>query len=122
MQKQKEILNKKGQDYASDNTLSNFILAGSICKLTPEQNCLSLMATKMARLGELMSSGKAPNFESVRDTIIDLANYCILLDMLLTDAVIGYPKFNDAREPSVEINGILYDKGTDPFKTTKGCV
>ena len=82
--RQKEILTSKGNDYANEDRLSNFKLAGTICQLTPEQNCLSLMATKVARLGVLMN-GPSPSNESIRDSIIDLANYCVLLDELIED-------------------------------------
>jgi hypothetical protein len=82
--RQKEILTSKGNDYANEDRLSNFKLAGTICQLIPEQNCLSLMATKVARLGVLIK-GQPPSNESVRDSIIDLANYCVLLDQLIED-------------------------------------
>ena len=81
----KEILFKKGNDYANTDRLSNFKLAGSICQLKAEQNCLSLIATKVARLGVLISSDKEPNNESIQDSILDLANYSILLSMILKD-------------------------------------
>jgi hypothetical protein len=38
----------------------------------------------VARLGVLLSGKEAVN-ESVRDSIIDLANYAVLLDMIVTD-------------------------------------
>lgn len=80
----KQILLKKGNDYANTDRLSNFKLAGTICGLTAEQNCLSLIATKVARLGVLLAdTGKTPNNESIRDSILDLANYAVLLDMLV---------------------------------------
>jgi len=81
---QRRVLLKKSQDYANEDVLSNFKLAGSICQLTPEQNCLSLIATKVARLGVLLQ-GKVPNNEPIRDSVLDLANYAVLLDMIITD-------------------------------------
>ena len=79
------MLIKKGGDYASEDKLSNFKLAGNICGLTPELNCLSLIATKVARLGVLLNSNKEPNNESIQDSVLDLANYTILLSMILED-------------------------------------
>jgi len=76
------ILFKKGNDYANEDRLSNFKLAGTICGLTAEQNCLSLIATKVARLGVLLNSNEKPNNESINDSIIDLANYAVLLHMI----------------------------------------
>jgi hypothetical protein len=81
----KEILFKKGNDYANTDRLSNFKLAGNICGLKAEQNCLSLIATKVARLGVLLNSNKVPNNESIQDSVLDLANYSILLSMILKD-------------------------------------
>ena len=80
-----KILISKGGDYANEDRLSNFKLAGSIIGLTPEMNCLSLIATKVARLGVLLNSAKAPNNESIDDSIIDLANYAVLLSMIIKD-------------------------------------
>ena len=81
----KETLFKKGNDYSNEDRLSNFKLAGAICGLKAEQNCLSLIATKVARLGVLLNSDKEPNNESVQDSVLDLANYSILLSMILKD-------------------------------------
>jgi len=81
----KSIMFAKGNDYANEDRLSNFKLAGNISGLTPELNCLSLMATKVARLGVLLNNNKTPNNESIHDSLLDLANYTILLTMILKD-------------------------------------
>ena len=84
-EKQREILLSKGKDYANQDVLSNFKLSGNICGITPELNCLSLIATKVARLGVLLNSKEAPKHESIDDSILDLANYTFLLKCLLND-------------------------------------
>ena len=81
----KEILFKKGNDYANTDRLSNFKLAGAICGLTAERNCLTLIATKVARLGVLLNTENKPNNESIQDSIVDLANYSVLLSMIMAD-------------------------------------
>jgi len=81
-----KVLISKGNDYANADRLSNFKLAGSICGLKPELNCLSLIATKVARLGVLLNSDKVNN-ESIEDSVLDLINYAILLKMLLNKNV-----------------------------------
>lgn len=83
--KMREIMLKKGNDYATQDRLSNFKLAGNICGISPEVQCLSLIATKVARLSVLLHSQNEPNNESISDSIIDLINYAALLDMLLSD-------------------------------------
>ena len=76
-------ISKQG-DYANKDVLSNFKLAGASCGLSAEVQCLSLIATKVARLGVLLQ-GKEPNHESISDSVLDMANYSILLDMILAD-------------------------------------
>lgn len=76
----------KGDDYANDDRLSNFKLAGSIVGLSASQNCLSLIATKVARLGVLLKS-RNPKNESIDDSILDLINYGILLSMLESENI-----------------------------------
>ena len=81
---EKTILSK-GNDYANEDRLSNFKLAGAISGMTAEQNCLSLIATKVARLGVLLKSNKPAENESISDSLLDLANYAVLLDQIRKD-------------------------------------
>lgn len=81
----RSIIFKKGNDYANTDRLSNFKLAGAIAGLNAELNCLSLIATKVARLGNLLNKEGKPNNESIHDSLIDLANYSVLLDMILEE-------------------------------------
>lgn len=82
--KMANIMLKKGNDYANEDRLSNFKLAGNICGIKPEQNCLSLIATKVARLGVLLNTEQVNN-ESIEDSVLDLANYSVLLAMILNE-------------------------------------
>ena len=85
VEKMRNTMLEKGNDYANTDRLSNFKLAGNVCGLNAELNCLSLIATKVARLGVLLNSDKEPSNESVQDSVLDLANYAILLSMILKD-------------------------------------
>lgn len=85
VEQMRNIMFKKGNDYANEDRLSNFKLAGAIAGLNAELNCLSLIATKVARLGVLLNTKGEPNNESVEDSLIDLANYAVLLRMILED-------------------------------------
>lgn len=84
---QKKVLTSKGSDYAGADLLSNFRLAGMIVNQTSDHpdaiNCLNLIGTKVARLGQLLNSGKRAENESVQDSVIDLANYSALLYLIL---------------------------------------
>lgn len=80
-----DVMFKKGNDYANKDRLSNFKLAGTIAGGTAETNCLNMIATKVARLGVLLNADTIPNNESIDDSILDLANYAVLLRMIRVD-------------------------------------
>jgi len=83
----KRLLEKKQHDYATDNDrLSNFKFSGMVLDWAIKSGMtdgahlafLSLITTKLARIIELVGAGKEAKNESIRDTLIDLANYAIL--------------------------------------------
>ena len=84
-EKMRNTLLNKGDDYANTDRLSNFKLAGGIAGGNAKINCLNSIATKVARLGVLLNSKDAPKNESIDDSVLDLANYAILLSMILND-------------------------------------
>lgn len=85
VERMRNIMFKKGNDYSGIDRLSNFKLGGAIIGLSAEQQCLALISTKVARLGTLITGNKTPNNESIDDSILDLANYTLLLQMLIID-------------------------------------
>lgn len=73
-----DLVNLKAEDYAdSTNVFSNFENTAMLTGLTVPQVFHVLISIKTERLRQLMS-GKAPNFESMEDTLKDLANYSAL--------------------------------------------
>ena len=78
--RQLDVIESKQNDYTDPEecVLGNFKTAGANAGIKTEQQILSLMATKVARLGNLFK-GKTPNNESIDDSIIDLAKYTFLL-------------------------------------------
>lgn len=83
----KNVLKLKGEDYATEtDVLQNFKTAGANIGISAELQCLSLIATKVARLGNLLT-GKKPNNESVADSILDLSNYTDLLYCLVNEQI-----------------------------------
>ena len=81
----RKTLFSKGDDYANEDRLSNFKLAGAISGGDARTNCLNLIATKVARLGVLINTDKEPNNESIEDSVLDLANYAVLLSMIINE-------------------------------------
>ena len=80
-----KVLFSKGDDYANTDRLSNFKLAGAITGGNARTNCLNMIATKVARLGVLINSSNNPNNESIEDSVLDLANYSVLLLMIINE-------------------------------------
>ena len=76
----------KGDDYATNiDRLSNFKDTAAICGLQPRQIVLTMIAVKVARLGVLLNKPDAPTYEPITDSTLDLANYAILLDMVVAE-------------------------------------
>jgi hypothetical protein len=83
-----ETMVSKGQDYAGEeDRLRNFKVAGAISGISPKQQCLSLIATKVARLSTLYTSGRKPNNEPTLDSEYDLIVYGFLQSMLTMEAI-----------------------------------
>lgn len=80
----RELMNQKGQDYANtDDVLDNFKRTAAILNSTPEAQVLNLIAVKVARISNLLNA--KPNFESVSDSVTDLANYTDLMYCVLME-------------------------------------
>jgi hypothetical protein len=57
------------------------------------------MYDKLARLNNLVDTGDTPNYESIEDTLIDLANYAIIGLLVQRGQWEGIP--NDVKAPRV---------------------
>lgn len=74
-----DVHDKKNADYASDeDPFSNFTGVASATGLSVDMVFFTMIGIKVMRLKELVGVGKDPNFESVDDTILDLANYAAI--------------------------------------------
>lgn len=84
--KMRETLLTKGDDYAGqDNRLANFELVAQIAGVTPEIVALVLIGVKVVRLGTLLNTKGEPKNEPIRDSVLDLSNYSMLLDAILSE-------------------------------------
>ena len=76
------IFERKNSDYTgqSDDPFFNFNRVELLGIASTEQGILTRMMDKFARIGSFISQGTlAVKDESAKDTILDLANYCIIL-------------------------------------------
>jgi hypothetical protein len=94
----RETLLSKGDDYANQDRLSNFKLAGAVTGMDAKKNCLALIGTKVARLGNLLH-GKEPKNEAVIDSVLDLSNYADLLYMILIEEQGALPEILPCDHP-----------------------
>lgn len=77
----KGIATSKAHDYAGKDILSNFKTVSTAAKelninvSDPTNYALFMVLLKIARISNLLNSGKTPNNESVEDSFIDGINY-----------------------------------------------
>lgn len=81
-----EVLISKGGDYATEDKLSNFKEVAAITKQSPARVVLTMIATKVSRLSNLIDKEGEPNNESVSDSTLDIANYAVLLDAVIRES------------------------------------
>lgn len=78
------IMEAKNGDYATDsNPFSNFKLVEDLWIASAEQAILVRMSDKFARIANLIDKEAKVKDETIEDTLIDLANYSIILTVLL---------------------------------------
>lgn len=84
-----EICKAKNQDYSGGgNTyaFANFMMVEHLGIGSVEQGFLTRMTDKLARISNLIKNrGAAVKDESIQDTLLDLANYSILMAGYLAD-------------------------------------
>lgn len=83
----RETLLKKGMDYANEDAMSNFKRIGLITDQSPEKVILTFMASKVSRLCNLLEKGVSPLNESIRDNMLDLACYGVLLHAMNSETI-----------------------------------
>ena len=82
VEKMTEITKKKNADYAGpgNDPFANFTRVEKMGICSTEQGFLTRMTDKMSRLSSFVQVGKLEVLdESVEDTLLDLANYAILM-------------------------------------------
>lgn len=81
------LLGRKGNDYAGENTFAAFKKASEIAGISVKQSILNLIGIKVARISSLskVGGGRVPNFESIRDSLKDLVGYATLLALAYED-------------------------------------
>lgn len=81
-----KTMDVKNTDYATkDNPFSNFTLVNSLWITTVERWILVRMTDKLSRISNLIDSEAKVKDETIIDTLVDLANYSIILKLYIED-------------------------------------
>lgn len=127
-EKMTEIMKAKNSDYTGDNQdpFSNFTIVEANGIATTEQGFLTRMSDKMQRINSFCQKGSLlVEDEKVEDTLMDLANYCILFSGYLrsrqdegTKPTIRVPAIvRELRPGSFEWQRYIYDLQEDYYRT-----
>ena len=84
-QEMRKTLVAKNKDYAGDDSYKNFELVERLGITSFEKGILVRMCDKMARLSTIIEKEAAVKDEKLVDTLMDLANYSIILASYLKD-------------------------------------
>lgn len=80
------IVDRKNSDYAGgkldDDAFANFRLSQMV-GVTPERGILVRMSDKLARVSVLLDQDAKVKDESIADSLLDLANYSLILKNLI---------------------------------------
>jgi len=86
MKRQMEILNKKGYDYSGEERITKNFHFHEDIGVPAELSCFIRLSDKFNRLKNFFKQGVLKfKGEKVEDTLIDLANYCIILYLILKE-------------------------------------
>ncbi len=73
----------KGHDYAdATDPLRNYVESSRDCGVEPWRGALLRLSEKYHRLTNLIGKGEAPNFESLEDTLMDMAALALIVRSL----------------------------------------
>lgn len=104
-EKMYEITKNKNTDYchSTDNAFSNFSIVSSVGIASTEQGFLTRIMDKICRINSFVQKGFLKvSDESVEDTLLDLANYCLLFAGYLKSK--KYPEEHSDRTRSCRIS------------------
>lgn len=124
-----EITKAKNADYTGvgDNPFANFTRVELLGNCSTEQGFVTRMIDKISRIISFVQKGILEvKDESVEDTLIDLANYCILFSgyikhkkMATTKEVLPEPKYQVIMR-EVPSYGVKYERQNPPIWTEDG--
>lgn len=73
------IMKRKNKDYSKEGPLDNFYVCSAIKAATPINGIVVRMGDKLARVVSVSEKGAQVKSETLRDTLVDVINYSVLL-------------------------------------------
>lgn len=81
-----KILTRKRSDYTKgEDSLEVFKKIGHLADLSPLDVCKMFVCAKVVRINSLLHTGNQPNYDSIRDSFLDLQCYSILWEQIYID-------------------------------------
>lgn len=112
--KMRNTLVSKADDYAGqEDRLRNFKQVAELSGTGWQQAAFVHISTKVSRISNLLSSGVAPSNESLEDSILDLANYTVLMHMLGLELEAQKTTVAGCEEPALADTYVDYEKKVD---------
>lgn len=82
-----KILTRKGEDYTKGkDSLEVFKKIAHLSDSTPLDVCKMFVCAKVVRINNLLQAEKSPNYESIRDSFLDLQCYAILWEQIYIES------------------------------------
>lgn len=74
-----EVMKKKNEDYSLNHPFGNFMVSEAMQASTAENGIIVRIGDKLSRLVSVFAKGAQVKDESIKDTILDIINYAVLL-------------------------------------------
>lgn len=79
----------KANEYATEDRLHNFKVAGALQDVEPETALMGMMAKHIVSLVDIVNrierNGQIPDYALVSEKLTDVINYCMLLEGLIKE-------------------------------------
>jgi hypothetical protein len=85
-EKMNELVARKNADYAGANdAFKNFKMCEALGVCSVEEGIVVRMSDKLTRISNLLNSEAKVADEKIQDTLLDLANYSIILSLVMSE-------------------------------------
>ncbi len=116
LEKIKEVHAKKAKDYTDEREFGNFEDAAKHANISVHSVIETLIGTKESRRRNLEHSQTQPVNESIEDTLLDRAVYCLIRYAHYKSLTSGSIDLNDVIDEKIQANTDFYERTTKKMK------